>query len=222
VNWLRIHAVTSTLALLVLGLSAFRQGTARFDEITVRQVNVVDSAGRTRVILAGGFPPRRSELAGLLFINEDGGEAGGFGYTGHRTENGEIRAGAILTFDQYRNDQILALEYAHRGARKQQGLTIQDRPDTLSDLVKQAYREIESAGSAPALDSLQRYWRGRLPASELAARRLFVGRDYARAAVVTLSDPEGRPRLRLQVDSVGTPSIVFLGADGAVTRTIIP
>lgn len=222
-NWRRLHAAGSTLVLIVLGTTALTHGdTARFDEITVRRVNVVDSAGRTRVILADGFPPRRAELAGLLFLNEDGGEAGGFGYAGRRAENGEIRAGAILTFDQYRNDQILALEYVHRGDRKQQGLTIQDRPDTLSDLVKRAYREVETASDPVRRDSLQRYWQARLPASELVARRLFVGRDYAGSAVMTLSDPEGRPRLRLQVDSLGRSTIAFMDANGRVTRTITP
>jgi len=220
-NWLKVHAVLSSTALVVLATAGFRQSPAFVqDEITVKRINVVDSLGRTRVILAGGFPPRRANLAGLLFINEDGGEAGGFGYTGRRRENGEIQAGAILTFDQYRNDQILALEYTHRGDRKQQGLTIQERPDTLSDRLKRAYREVETASSATARDSLQRHWQSLLPPSEIASRRLFVGRDFARAAVLTLADPEGRVRLRMQVDSLGNPSITFLDEKGTVTRTI--
>lgn len=220
-NWLRVHAVLSTAALTVLATAGFRQRPPTVqDEITVRRINVVDSLGKTRVILAGGFPPRRANLAGLLFMNEDGGEAGGFGYSGHRAVDGEIQAGAVLTFDQYRNDQILALEYRHRGDRKQQGLTIQDRPDTLSDLLKRAYREVETAPTATARDSLQRYWQSRLPASEVAARRLFVGRDFSRAAVLTLADPQGRVRLRMQVDSLGHPSISFLDEKGTVTRII--
>jgi len=222
-HWQRFHAIGSTIAIVALVAQAVRAtGSGRLDELTVRRLNVVDSLGRTRVILAGGFPPRRAQLAGLLFINEEGVEAGGLGYSGRRDANGEVQAGAILTFDQYRNDQIVALEYVHRGARKQQGLTIQERPDTLSDLLKRAYREIETAQGQLARDSLQRYWQSRVPSSEVAARRLFLGRDFARSATVTLADPSGRVRLRLLVDSLGNPSIAFLDASGAVSRVIAP
>jgi len=100
---LRLHAILSTLALVFL----FATGAADppestvFDRITVRQIDVVDSMDRVRVQLAGEFGPRRTDLSGLLFHNEDGNEAGGLVYSGKRDENGEIEAGAILTFDQY-------------------------------------------------------------------------------------------------------------------------
>jgi hypothetical protein len=221
---LRLYAVASTALLVGLVVSAFshQQSGEVFDEITVSRINVVDSAGRTRVILAGGYPPRRASLAGLLFINEDGHEAGGLVYTGTRNEDGEIDAGAILTFDQYGNDQIVALQYDHSGSRKRQGLTIQERPDTLSDLLKEAYRAIETAPSAPVRDSLLRHYQARIPRQDIVSRRLFVGRNYSRASVVTLSDPSGRPRLTLQVDSLGQPSITFLDEAGEPTRTITP
>jgi len=54
----------------------------------------------------------------------------------------------------------------------------------------------------------------------LAARRLFAGRDPSRSSVVSLSDPMGRPRLMLAVDSTGTARIQFLDTLGKVTRTI--
>lgn len=221
---LKLHATVSTALLILLSAAAFtgRQASNRFDEITVGTVNVVDSSGRTRVILSGGFPPRRADLAGLLFINEDGHEAGGLVYRGTRDENGQIQAGAILTFDQYQNDQIVALQYDHTGSRKRQGFTIQERPDTLSDLLKEAYRAIETASSAAERDSLRRYYMGVIPREDLPARRLFLGRDYSKASVVTLSDLAGRPRLRLEVDSLGQATIAFLNADGDVTKVIAP
>jgi hypothetical protein len=36
--------------------------------------------------------------------------------------------------------------------------------------------------------------------------------------VLNMSDPEGRVRLRLLVDSAGAPRIEFLNANGVVTR----
>jgi hypothetical protein len=54
----------------------------------------------------------------------------------------------------------------------------------------------------------------------LAARRLFAGRDEQRSSVVRLSDPRGRPRLVLKVDSTGAATIQFLDTAGHVTRSL--
>jgi hypothetical protein len=54
----------------------------------------------------------------------------------------------------------------------------------------------------------------------LYAQRVYVGRDGTKSSVVDLSDPSGRPRLRLRVDSLGQPSLEFLDAQGAVTMRL--
>lgn len=218
------YTVVTFVLLLVISAGAFTAGrrTAEFDEITVRKVTVVDDQGRTRVLLAGDYGPRRSDLAGLLFINQEGVEAGGLVYTGTRDSAGAVNAGAILTFDQFGNDQIVALSYDQAGGRKRQGLTIQDRPDSLSDRLIEAYRAIESATSEEERDSLADYHFSRIPRREIAARRLFVGRSWNESSLVTLSDRDGRARLRLEVDSLGAASIQFLDDSGDVVRTITP
>lgn len=224
-RYLEWHAALSTPLLLVLLVGAFTRSPrdgARFDEITVEQVNVVDSLGNVRVMLAGGFPPRRAELAGLLFVNPDGSEAGGLVYAGKEDADGKIEAGAILTFDQYRNDQIMALQYNHTDGRKRVGMTFKDRPDTLSDLVKEAYRAVQSAPDKAARDSLRDYYFSIIPPEEIVAGRVFIGRDYGREATLTLSDPSGRPRLALAVDSLGQARISFLDEGGEVIRQITP
>jgi hypothetical protein len=218
------YAAVMSVLLLVFSAGAFAAGrrTADFDEITVRKITVVDDEGRARVLLAGGYGPRRSDLAGLLFINQEGVEAGGLVYTGTRDSAGAVSAGAILTFDQFGNDQIVALSYDQDGGRKRQGLTIQDRPDSLTDRVMEAYRAVESATSQEERDSLVEYHFSRIPRSEIAARRLFVGRSWDQSSLVTLSDREGQARLRLEVDSLGAASIQFLDDAGNVVRTITP
>ena len=220
----KVLALLTVAVIAVMWFSGFTPSGQKQDceEITASRIKIVDSSGRVRVILAGEFPPRRSGLAGLIFMNEDGGEAGGLVYKGTRDEKGEIDAGAILTFDQYKNDQIVAMEYEHSGEHKQQGLTIQDRPDTMSDLVKEFYRAIESATSAAAADSIKQYYLSRIPMRDIVSRRLFVGRDFEGASVVTLSDQDGKPRLRLKVDKEGAASITFLDTFGQPVRTITP
>jgi hypothetical protein len=52
------------------------------------------------------------------------------------------------------------------------------------------------------------------------APRVYLGRTTARAAQIDLSDPNGKPRLRLMVDSLGTPSLEFLDAAGNATARL--
>jgi hypothetical protein len=56
-----------------------------------------------------------------------------------------------------------------------------------------------------------------LRASAKVSTRFFAGKTLDKASSVTLSDPRGRPRLRLRVDSTGAAGIDFLDADGHVT-----
>jgi len=50
--------------------------------------------------------------------------------------------------------------------------------------------------------------------------RVFVGRDRATSALLNLSDREGKPRLRLVVDSLGSARVEFLDAHGNATNAL--
>lgn len=224
VRFLKAYAVVTTLLGVVFVLTAFTLQSAKqnFEEVTAKRINMVDSTGKTRVILAGEFPRPRANLAGLIFNNEDGYEAGGLVYSGKRDKDGKVEEGSILTFDQYRSDQIVALAYDHTGDEKRQGLTINDRPDTQSDLVKEMFRAMAAANTVAEAESIRRSYMLRIPGRDVVARRLFAGRDAEGSSLVTLSDPDGKPRLRLKVDKLGQASIVFLDPSGKTVRTIKP
>lgn len=223
---LQCYAIGTTALLGVVSLTAFRQATRpssssmHLDTLTVSRINVVDSGGRVRVVLAASFPPRRNDLAGLLFNNQDGGEADGLVYRRHRGSDGRISAGGTLTMDQYREDQVVVLQYTQDGLRKQQGLVVSDRPDSMGPELRSVYQVLDTFPSGIRRDSVQRALLALVPLSQLPARRVFIGRDTSRAAILTLADRTGAPRLRLRVDSTGKASIVFLDARGRVTRTI--
>ena len=53
-----------------------------------------------------------------------------------------------------------------------------------------------------------------------AAVRVYVGKTYERAARVSLSDANGKPRLNLTVDATGNPRIEFLDESGKVTARV--
>jgi hypothetical protein len=203
-------------ALLMTGFKA-QQPT----ELTLKRLNIVDADGKVRMILAGGFPPRRTAQAGIIFNYASGVEAGGLVYSGEKRD-GAVSAGGILTFDKYGDDQIVALQYSERNGQRTQGLTFQDRPDSLTARMRHYYRVLDPMPPGPQRDSIVREMRATLSPDELAARRLFIGRDASKASIVTLSDRQGKARLRMLVDSLGTPRIEFLDATGDIVKTVTP
>jgi hypothetical protein len=163
---------------------------------------------------AGGGRP------GIIFFNDEGTENGGLTFTGSRGLDGKYRASTHMSFDQFDQDQVLNLDYADDNGRRRTGISIDDRADVnIYDWVMQrdSIRKMtDSVARAAAMERLLAPRNG-VP---FVARRLFLGRDQAKAAVVNLSAPDGKPRLRLIVDSLGAARIEFLDADGRITTTI--
>jgi hypothetical protein len=218
--FIHLYAISVTLLLGVLTLGGFAQPAEnlRVRELTVERIHVVDPSGRARVEIAGSFPPRRTALAGLLFVNNDGGEAGGLAYRGTH-EGGRVSAGGLLTMDQYNEDQVVALQYSQDGDRRANGLTITDRPTHMGPELGELYRVLDPMPEGPARDSVKRVLLARVPLDQRAAARVFVGRDTSNAATIELKDRAGRVRLRLAVDSLGTATIAFLDSTGQGVRT---
>jgi hypothetical protein len=92
-----------------------------------------------------------------------------------------------------------------------------DRPDrSLGELVDQlnaANKITETAAREAAVKKI----RAEAPP---APRRVFVGKNTDKAAIVTLADGSGRTRLTLKVDAAGQASIEFLDEGGKVVRRI--
>ena len=226
VRFLKAYAVAVTLLCAVFVFTAFtlQSREQRFEEITAKQIKIVDSNGKFRVLM--GAELKGNNSAGLLFFNEEGQENGALFYNGTRNKDGKIDAGARFTMDQFKSDQVVVLEYDHIGDQKRQGLVISDRPDTLSPQAEKLLNDLrlalESAKTEAERQALRRDYLSRIPAREIVARRLFAGRDVEGSSLVTLSDPDGKPRLRLQVDKLGKASITFLDPSGRVVRTIKP
>lgn len=217
------YVAASAAALVVLSLAAFRRpsDSLELDRLTVRRIDVVDSTGHVRLRIAGSFPPRRTALAGILFMNSDGIEAGGLVYRGRKV-NGRVSADGTFTMDQYGEDQVVALQYTQDSAKRTSGLAINDRPDSLGPALRELYRVLDPMPESPHRDSLARAMLAQVPPDQRAARRVFLGRDSAKEAVLNLADRRGIPRMRLVVDSLGSARIEFLGADGQLVRSIRP
>ncbi|MGH9175266.1 MAG: hypothetical protein ACRD1H_12965 [Vicinamibacterales bacterium] len=229
IRWLQVYATTSSLVLVVLAVSAFRQAPTpqKVDELTVQRLNVIDANGTLRLvvsgkdrmhpgILDGKTIDRARPVAGLIFFNDEGDEVGGLTITG-QDRDGVRRANALLAFDQIKQDQTIALAYSEANGQRSTGLTVWDRPEVrLSELIDKL-NAAQKIPDAAAREMAIQAARASMPPSP---RRVFVGKNTDRSAAIMLADANGKPRLNLRVDAAGQASIEFLDADGKVTERI--
>jgi hypothetical protein len=229
--FMRAYALATTTALVVLAVAAFRQAPKAqgLGEITVERINVVDPDGTLRLVISnksrmhpgvidGKVIDRPRPVAGLIFFNDQGDEAGGLTYTG-QDQNGVRHADAGLMFDQLKQDQTIGLSYSEANGRRTAGFQVWDRSDRpLGQLVEElnAANKIQDRTER---DAALAAIRAKAPP---APRRVFVGKTADRSSTVSLSDPQGKPRLTLTVDSAGNPRIEFLDEAGKVTARLPP
>ena len=233
---LKLYAAASTCVMLVLSLAAFRRGQpsapTRFTEIDVERINVVEPDGKLRMVIsnkprsigpiykgkpfgyAGGTRP------GIIFFNDEGTENGGLTFVGQRGPDGRYRASTHMSFDQFNQDQVLNLDYNDNNGQRLVGLSVDDRgSDDIYDMVAERDSILRIADSSARAAALAQ-WAAPRNGVPRVARRVFVGRNASKAAILVLSDQQGAPRVRLLVDSTGTPALEFLDATGRVTSRL--
>jgi hypothetical protein len=223
------HGATGLLVLLTMAAFSGHMRNARFEEIDVERINIVERSGQRRLVIsnkerspgpmergvafgyAGGGRP------GLIYYNDEQSEAGGLVFAGSRDSAGKYSAGGNFTFDQYEQDQAVALSYNDANGRRSAGLTVAEFPTHISsrafgELWRQAGQIKDSVARNDSLDALDSRLHGK--------GRLFAGRREDGSSQVVLYDATGSPRLRLRVDSAGPARLEFLDANGHVTRMV--
>jgi hypothetical protein len=230
---LKGYALATTALLGVLTLAAFKKNPdkVKFTEIDVERINIVEPNGHYRLVISNrprsigpiykgqpfGYPG--GSRPGLIFFNDEGTENGGLTFTGSKGPDGKYRASTHMSFDQFNQDQVVNIDYSDNNGKRTSGFSIVDRAEVdILDMVKQR-DSIMKMPEGPAREAALRNWAapGGVP---LAVQRVFMGRDPERNATLTLADPAGKPRLRLMVDSLGTPRLEFLDANGKVTMRL--
>ena len=216
----------------LLFTTAAKQPTARFDQIDVGRINIREPDGTLRMVISNrkqfpGSPwrggeqarPDRTQFAGMLFINNEGTENGGLIQKGTIGADGKASAGLSLTFDRFRQDQVIQLLHAEEGGRAQSSLAINDEADgTRFDLMQRVAR-MQEIGQLPesereaAVEALR-------ASGDLPRNRVRLGTTRDGGAALSLADPQGRPRMLLLVSAQGEPSIMMLDEAGAVRRTL--
>jgi hypothetical protein len=215
----------------VLGkVSAAETRSADFDQITVHRINVVEPDGTPRLIISGKgeFPSQlfkgkeisradRTDSAGMLFMNDEGTENGGLIFGGHQSSDGKPHSFGHLSFDEYEQDQTLAMDTSQQGNDHFTAYQINDAESGLeTPEVFEAFRKIRAMPEGPerqkARAAVIAKYHVRLTA------RAGLERLGDKSVALRLRDPAGRTRLLLRVAGDGTPSMEFLDTAGKVTR----
>lgn len=203
----------------------------KLDELTVGRLNVAEPDGTLRMIISsrarfpGAFShgkeiprPDRRDVAGILFVDDEGTENGGLVQNGMLDASGKVQAGLSLTFDRFRQDQMVQLALDENNDGTSAGMIVNDRPsyktfsiDDLVQLMDQAQRL-----SPAERNTVVQHHRA---LGHLGNRRGYFGTKSGSAQLV-LSDPQGRPRLRLTVSDHGEPSIELLDETGHTVRSM--
>jgi hypothetical protein len=231
---LKGYALLTTVALAVVCLAAFRQQRTRFAEIDVERINVVEPDGKLRMVISNrprspgpiykgqpfGYPG--GSRPGIIFFNDEGTENGGLTFNGQQGADGKYSALGHFSFDQFNQDQVLYFQYVDENGARRMGFTVADRADVdIMAMIKQRDSIVAATPEGAARTAALQQWARERPGGRPRfAPRVYVGRDRARSSLVDLLDPEGRSRIRMKVDSLGTPSLEFLDAEGRVTKRL--
>jgi hypothetical protein len=167
-------------------------------------------------VLADG----RDLVSGMIFFNEQGDEVGGLIFNGITKEQGYSAVGH-LSFDQWKQNQVVALQYVDSGSSRRAGLSVWDRPPEVA-FARHLERGARMLEAAPAeREKLRREAEADGARGDYGAQRVFVGsRD--RTAQVQLNDSQGRARARLVVDPAGAARLEFLDEAGSVVARYPP
>lgn len=215
---LTVLVLACIAAIIVL---ARNNGNHRFDQLTAHRINIVEPDGRLALVISdkanqhpgrinGKDLPARERGAGMIFFNTEGDECGGLAYDGTKKE-----AGMVFSVDQYKNDQIMQLQYQQDSGShltRSYGLKLWDRDDrfTLQDELNY-FDSLQNLHDTAALrngtDTLIKH-------GLLGVERLFLGRTRDGNTGLFLRDDKDIPRLRICVSKDNKPLIQVLDDNG--------
>lgn len=204
----------------------------KYIELNVEKLNIVDKNGKVKMTLFNqeNIPPlimdgkdilpghrQNDPISGIMFYNGEGEECGGLIYGSKEDEEGNHYAGASLTFDQYKTDQVVQIHYEEEDGQKFYGFSVFDRPDTPISQVIEKQKEIESSdlSDEEKNNELDKLYEGN-------AHRAFMGKDQNGDMTIRLMDSKGKPRIRMAVDKNDVPRMEFLNENGEVIYKLPP
>ncbi len=224
--------------LVVLALNAFTADTPNerlgVTQLDAERINIIGTNGEPVMALSNrrfipgptvegkeypqAFGDGRDQFSGIIFFNEEGDEVGGLIYNGFPRDTG-YWAGGHLSFDQWKQNQVVAIQYLDNSRSRRAGLRVWDRPMNakIGDFFELGVARMESDDQA-VRDSLRAEMQAYRDRGDLGIERMFVG-SQNEVAQIQLRDTKGRIRARLLVDANDDARLEFLDETGEVTST---
>ncbi|AYB35353.1 hypothetical protein [Chryseolinea soli] len=221
---LKWYAAVSTVAILFLLYQSLQPKSTRLqlEELDVERVNVVEKDGTLKMVisnkqrqhpgLANFKPmPAREREAGMIFFNSSGDECGGLIYDGTRDE-----AGMVLSLDQFRNDQLMQLQYGQRtqgdSIRRNYGLRLWDRSDDFT--LAQQLALVDSLQRLKQEDELNKQFKALREKGLLGVERMFAGKNDKGEVGLFIRDDKGRIRIKIYCDRQNNPRVMVVDEEG--------
>ena len=215
-------------AVVIFGASALRNRT--FGTITARRINIVEPDGTVRLTISNraDFPgawnrgkefprPDRRDAAGMLFMSEEGTEQGGFIWGAEQLPDGSIQNHAHLSFDQYEENQVFAIDAGQEGKERFSRISVIDQGSYPIDEKRKANEAIEKL----PISERDAAWDKFFATHKSDVKRIELGRTPDGSVGLELRDRDGKVRILLSVRPNGEPILQFMGADGKVVRDLV-
>ena len=222
----------SAIVFLVLNYTQKRD-VQNFDELTAKRINILNEDGTTVMAIANKqriaapkmngkeYPVKmieRQHFAGMIFFNEEGDEMGGLVFNSFKLPNGKTAGSGHLSFDRYKDNQVLSLDYKENQQGKvQSGLTFYDRPGDGTfgkhlDLMREYYYDsISKVRRQEILNEMKALKKDK----GLGVERVFIGSSNE-VPQFRMKDKMGRVRIKIYVDENGEGRIEFLDEKGKI------
>jgi hypothetical protein len=170
--------------------------TASFDTITVQRINVADADGTTRLIIANSARLPGAIMHGKEYPRSINDAAGML----FLDTKGEETGGVALSKLRDNNLATMTFDYTYQPT---DGIRIWKQESTDGAKWRASFDIFDRRPYTGAVESSQ------------GVQRIALA-DENQKAELSISDPQGRPRIRIGVDEGGEPSIVMLDPEGKV------
>ncbi len=218
-NW-KLYSIFSSLLLFTILATAFTtsQLHQKMDELTVKRINIIEDDGTIRMVLSnkarqhsgrmdGKDMAHRERHSGMIFFNDEGDECGGLIF-GATDKDGKVSSGMSITFDQYKNDQVIQIlnQELVEGDKinSSRGFMINDYPGG-SNMAK----TMKAMEAAKEIENIEERKASMMQIQEESGVRslMFLGKTRGNSNGLFLNDLEGKPKLMIYVDKDGNPKI---------------
>ena len=235
--------IASNLVLLCFILfilsNGFRTGSKheQFTEIDAERINIIGDNGRPVLVISNkkripgpsmngkSYSPEvidgRKYFAGMLFFNEQGDEVGGLIYAGLKKDSTSYSQVIHLSFDQWKQNQVVGLDYNDNSKSRYAGLRVWDRPVNIpmSKQLDLLEAMVANKNNEHKIDSLRKLLYDAQNRGENGVERMFVG-SKDQVAQIQMKDKNGLVKARLYIDNnTNQAKLEFYNEKGEVTNS---